>query len=119
MEKEERSWTLVVPVRHCDLSISQSEQDISELHLLWVLASLTHDLVQDHSLLEGLVGFSPLVRELSTRVSGVERKVHDWRELAEISEEKAGASSKHLLGMVWESLAKASVYLAKCLPPHH
>ena len=45
----------VVPVGHCDLGIPQSE-DVSELELLWVLASLMYDLVQDDTLLESLVG---------------------------------------------------------------
>ena len=91
----------MVPVGEGDLGISQPQQDISELHLLRVLASLPHDLVQDNCLVEGLVGCSPLVRELRARVGGVEGQVHDWRKLAEISEEKtAEASSKHLLGVV-------------------
>ena len=37
------------------------------------------------------------------RLAGIRsrrRKVHDWRKLAEISEEKAGASSKHFLDIV-------------------
>ena len=34
----------MVPVGHYGLGISQSE-DISELHLFWILASLTHDLI--------------------------------------------------------------------------
>lgn len=50
-----------VPVTDCDLGISQPEQDVSELNLLWILASLTHYLIQNHSLLEGLVGCSSLV----------------------------------------------------------
>ena len=54
----------VVPVGHCDLGISQSQEDVSELNLLRILACLTHDLVQDHSQLKCLVGSSPLVREL-------------------------------------------------------
>ena len=53
----------VFPVGHCDLGISQSQEDVSELYLLWILACLTHDLVQDHSQLECLVGSSPLIRE--------------------------------------------------------
>ena len=92
----------MIPVGHCDLGISQSEQDVSELNLLWVLTSLTHDLVQDNSLLECLVGCSPLVGELTAGVSSVERKVHDWRKLAKVSEEKTGASCEHFLGMVKE-----------------
>ena len=68
----------VVPARDCDLSISQSEQDVSELYLLWMLASLAHDLVQHHCTLEGLVGCSSLVRELRARVGGVEGQVHDY-----------------------------------------
>ena len=69
----------VVPVGHCDRGIPQSEKDVLELDLLRILPCLAHDLVQDDSLLEGLVGSSALVRELSARVSGVERNVHDWR----------------------------------------
>lgn len=65
----------VVPVCDGDLYISQSEEDITELDLLWVLASQMHDLVQDRSLLEGLVSNPPLIRELRVRVGGVERKV--------------------------------------------
>ena len=109
----------IVPVGEGDLGISQPQQDVSELHLLRVLASLPHDLVQHHYQLEGLVGCSPLVRELRARVSGVEGQVHDWRKLAEISEEKTGASSKHLLGVVREGLTETSVNLAEDLPPHH
>ena len=101
----------MVAVSHCDFGISESE-DVSKLNLFWILTSL----VQYNSLLKCLVGCSPLVRELRTRVSGIERKVHDWRKLAEISEEKTGATSKHLLGVVREGLAKTSVYLAKGLP---
>ena len=62
----------MVPVSNCDLGIPKSMEGV---HLFWVLASLRDDLIQDHSLLEGLVGSSPLVGELSTRVSGVEGKV--------------------------------------------
>ena len=51
----------VVSVREGRLGISQPEQNVMELHLLWILASLTHDLVQHHSLLEDLVGSSSLV----------------------------------------------------------
>ena len=51
----------VVPVRVCDLGIYQSQQDVSEQYLLWILASLSHDLVQNYCLVEGLVGCSPLV----------------------------------------------------------
>ena len=109
----------MVPVGEGDLGISQSQQDVSELHLVRVLASLPHDLVQHHCLLEGLVGCSPLVRELRARVSGVKGQVHDWRKLAEISEEKTRASSKHLLGVVWEGLAETPINLAEDLPPHH
>ena len=53
----------MVPVRHCDLGISQSEEDVLELYLLRILACLTHDLVQHQSQLECLVGSSPLIRE--------------------------------------------------------
>ena len=109
----------VVPVSHCDLGISESEENVSELDLFWILASLTHDMVQHNSQLECLVCGSPLVRELRTRVCGIERKVPDWRKLAEISKEKTGATSKHLLGLVREGLAKMTVYLAEGLPPHH
>ena len=73
----------VVPVSHCDLGISQPEQDASELYLLWVLTSLTHDLVEDDSLLDGLVGCSPLVRELTAVIGSIEGTVHHWRKLAE------------------------------------
>ena len=90
------------------------ERQTQTLHLLRVLASLPHDLVQYHCQLEGLVGCSPLVRELRARVGGIERQVHDRRKLAEISEEKTGASSKHLLGVVREGLAETSV-LEACL----
>ena len=107
------------PVCNCDLGISKSKEDVSKLHLLWVLASLMHDLIQDHSLLEGLVGSSSLVRKLSARVSGVEWKVHDWRKLVEISKEKAGASSKHFMGMVRKGLPKAPVHLSKDFSPNH
>ena len=89
----------VLPVGHSDLSISQLKTKAPEVHLLQVLASLLHDLVQDNSVLECLVGCSPLVGEVSTGISSVERKVHDWRKLAIISEEKAGTSSKHFLSM--------------------
>ena len=62
----------MVPVGEGDLGISQPQQDVSELHLLRVLTSLPHDLVQYHCQLEGLVGCPPLVRELRARVGGVE-----------------------------------------------
>ena len=109
----------MVPVGEGGLGISQPQQDVSELNLLRVLASLPHDLVQHHCQVEGLVGCSPLVRELRARVSGVEGQIHDWRKLAKISEEKTGASSKHLLGVVREGLAETSVNLAEDLPSHH
>ena len=109
----------VVPVDQCDLSIPQLEEDVLELDLFWVTARLTHDLIQNNSLVECLVGSSSLVRELRARVSGVERKIHDWRKLAKISKEKAGATSKHFLGVVREGLEKTSVDLAKGLPPYH
>ena len=122
-EKGERSGGSagheMVPVGEGDLGISQPQQDVSELHLLRVLASLPHDLVQHHCQLEDLVGCPPLVRELRARVGGVEWQVHDRRKLAEISEEKTRASSKHLLGVVREGLAETSVNLPEDLPPHH
>ena len=59
-EKGERSGGSagheMVPVGEGDLGISQPQQDVSELHLLRVLASLPHDLVQHHCQLEDLVG---------------------------------------------------------------
>ena len=109
----------VVPVSHCDLGIPESSEDVSELDLLRIIASFAHDLVQYDSLIECLVDSSPLVRELRARVSGVEGKIHNWRKLAKISKEKPGVSSKHLLGVVREGLAKTSVHLAEGLPPYH
>ena len=109
----------VFPVSHSDLGIPQPEKNVAELHLLQVLTSLPHDMVQDNSVLECLVGCSSLVGEVSTAISSVEGKVHDWRKLLKISDEKAGTSSKHFLCMMREGLAKTSVHLAQCLPPHH
>ena len=109
----------VLPVRHSELGIPQLKKNVTEVHLLRDLASLPHDLVQDNSMLECLVGCSSLVGEVSTGISGVEGKVHDWRKLSKISEEKAGTSSEHFLCMVGEGLVKMSVHLAQCLPPHH
>ena len=70
-------WGAGYEVGNHDLSIPESAEDVSELDLLWILASLTHNLIQNNSLLEGLVGSSPLVRELSVRVSGVKTMVQD------------------------------------------
>jgi hypothetical protein len=44
-------------------------------------------------------------------ISRIERETHNWRKLAKISKEKAGASSKHFLGMVRKGLTKMSVNL--------
>ena len=106
----------VLPVSHSDLCIPQPEKNVTEVHLLQVLTSLAHDLVQDNRILECLVGCSPLVGELSTVISSVEGKVHDWRKL---SKQKAGTSSEHFQCMVEEGLVKMSVHLAQGLPPHH
>ena len=92
----------VVPFSHCDLGIS--EENVLEPHLFWILASMTRDLVQYDSLLECLVGCSPLVAELKARVSGVGRKIHDWRKWAEISKEKTEATSKQLLRVMREDI---------------
>ena len=99
----------VVPVCYCNLGISQPKWDVTELHLLWVLTSLAHDLVQDNSLLEHLVGCSHLVGEFSTGINGVQGKVHNWRKLVK---EKTRASSKYLLCMVRGDLAQTFVRLA-------
>ena len=79
VEKGEMFWIGIAghdtfPVTDCDFGISHSEQDVSELNLLLILASLVHSLIQNRSWLEGLVGCSSLVWYFWLRVRGVERK---------------------------------------------
>ena len=60
-------WSLfheTIPVFNSDLSISQTKENVSKMHLLWVITSLTHDLGEGESLVKLEVGSSSLIREV-------------------------------------------------------
>ena len=60
-------WSLfhkAIPVFNSDSSISQTKENVSEMHLVWVITSLTHDLGESESLVKLEVGSSSLIREV-------------------------------------------------------
>ena len=89
----------VFPVLHCRLSVSQSEKKVTEELQFSIHSCLSHDLIQNDGIVEEVVVCTSEIGQLSSGHCGVKWKVHDWRKLTPVTNEKDRASSKYLLAL--------------------
>jgi hypothetical protein len=109
----------MLPVSHGTATIPESQQDVTKKDLPGILASLTHDLIQDNGTIKLLICSTAKVRERRTRHHGVQWHVHHRRKLTKVSEQQDRASSKELVGSVRKHLPQTGVDLSKDLSPYH
>ena len=70
-------------------------------------------------MIKKLIGSAAKIRQGRAWHCGVERKVHHWRELAKVTKEQAGATTKQCVGVMRKHLTKTLIHLAKNLSSHH
>ena len=63
------------------------KENVSKANLVRILTSLTHDPGECERFVKLEVGGSSLIREIRAGVSGVEREVNDWWQLAKVSKQ--------------------------------
>ena len=115
-------WCLLhemFPVIFSHSTISEVEQNISKQHLVRIFSTLTHDLIQNDSMVKALVGGTAKVRQSRAWHSGVEGQIHYRRELTKVSKQQARAASEYHIGLMRKHLSQTLVNLAKHLSSNH